>query len=71
MKMCITYPPIFEKFYAAADSNQAVKMSKYIRDLFPFLGIPTPRRKEISKDFLNSVKKQHAIDWIFVNRLLA
>jgi 3-methyladenine DNA glycosylase AlkD len=67
MKVCINYQSIFEKFYAAADSNQAVKMSKYMRDLFPFLGIPTPKRKEVSKDFLNFVKKQHEIDWTFVS----
>ena len=65
--MSVDYLDIFEKFSAAADRSQAVKMSKYMRDLFPFLGIPTPKRKELSKDFLNSARKQKEIDWTFVN----
>lgn len=67
MKLNLTYQAVFDKFYAAADLNQAVKMSKYMRDLFPFLGIPAPKRSELSKDFLYFVKKQSEIDWDFVN----
>jgi 3-methyladenine DNA glycosylase AlkD len=33
---------------------------------FPFLGIPTPKRNEISKNFLSIVKTQKAVDWTFV-----
>jgi 3-methyladenine DNA glycosylase AlkD len=51
------YVVVFEKYYAAADSAQAVKMSVYMRDLFPFLGIPTPKRSELSKEFLSLAKK--------------
>jgi len=65
--MSTNYLGIFEKFSTAANNHQAVQMSKYMRDLFPFLGIPTPKRKELSKDFLNSAKKQKEIDWTFVN----
>ena len=67
-RMSINYLAVFEKYYAAADSEQAVKMSKYMRGLFPFLGIPTPRRKKISKDFLKSASKHTEIDWVFVNK---
>jgi 3-methyladenine DNA glycosylase AlkD len=67
MDMSIAYQAIFEKYYAAADYSQAAKMGKYMRDLFPHLGIPAPKRKKLSKDFLNLVKKQKEIDWDFVN----
>ena len=66
MNVSIDYLDIFEKYYAAADHEQAVKMSKYMRDLFQFLGIPTPKRKELSKEFLNFAGKQKEIDWDFV-----
>lgn len=61
------YQVVFEKYYAATDPMQAIKMSAYMRDLFPFLGIPTPKRKELSKDFLSLAKKQREINWGFVN----
>lgn len=61
------YLVVFEKFYAAADSNQAVKMSAYMRDLFPFLGIPTPKRRLLSKEFLSLAREQGEIDWVFVD----
>ena len=38
-----------------------------MRDLFPFLGILTPKRKVISKDFLSFARKQKEIDWNFVD----
>jgi 3-methyladenine DNA glycosylase AlkD len=66
--MSMDYTVVFEKYYAAADSAQAVKMSAYMYDLFPLLGIPTPKRKELSKEFLSLAKKQKEIDWTFVNR---
>lgn len=61
------YLAVFEKYYNAADPIQAVKMSAYMRDLFPFLGIPAPKCKELSKEFLALAKKQKEIDWAFVD----
>lgn len=43
-------------------------MAKYMRDQFPFLGIMTTRRKEISKEFLRAAKNEKGIDWNFVNK---
>ncbi|MDR0248248.1 MAG: DNA alkylation repair protein [Oscillospiraceae bacterium] len=54
---------IFETLRAAANPEQAVKMSAYMRDQFAFLGIPTPQRKKLSRDFL---KAQKSIDWEFI-----
>ncbi|MDR2720548.1 MAG: DNA alkylation repair protein [Nitrososphaerota archaeon] len=67
MDVSVVYRDVFEKYYAAADSEQAVKMSKYMRDLFPFLGIPASKCKELSKDFFNIVRTQKEIDWVFVD----
>lgn len=57
---------IFEKFYEARDEAQAKKMSAYMRDLFPFLGLPKPKTKELSKEFLKLRKKDKEIDWDFI-----
>jgi 3-methyladenine DNA glycosylase AlkD len=67
MSLNKAYPLIFEKYYVAADPKHAAKMSKYMRDMFPFLGIPTPKRREISKEFLCLIKAQKEVDWIFVD----
>lgn len=37
---------------AHADPEQAAPMAKYMRGQFPFLGIKTPRRKKLFKEFL-------------------
>lgn len=56
---------IFERFRAAANPEKAAPMRAYMRDLFPFLGIPTPERKSQSREFLKSVRRD-AVDWEFV-----
>jgi 3-methyladenine DNA glycosylase AlkD len=69
VKISIEYShsEIFGKYYAPANPEQAVKMSAYMRNLFPFLGIHTPKCTELSKEFLTLAKKQDKIDWDFVN----
>ncbi|MDR0434445.1 MAG: DNA alkylation repair protein, partial [Gracilibacteraceae bacterium] len=54
---------IFEIFRSHADHNQAAKMSAYMRDQFPFCGLPTPERKKLSRPFLKAIS---AIDWDFI-----
>ena len=56
---------IFDIFRKAADPEKAAQMSAYMRDQFPFLGISSPERKRLSRDFLKS-KKREAPDWEFV-----
>lgn len=58
---------IFELFIANRNEYKAVEMSSYMRNLFPFLGISSPLRKDICKDFFVEIKKQNKIDWEFVN----
>jgi 3-methyladenine DNA glycosylase AlkD len=58
---------VFDAFRYNRNAERAVKMSAYMRDQFPFLGIPTPRRKELSKRYLKIDKKSRP-DWDFVFR---
>ncbi|MDR1903642.1 MAG: DNA alkylation repair protein, partial [Treponema sp.] len=57
---------LFIKFQSQANAAQAVKMSAYMRDQFAYLGIPTPLRKTLAKEFLASEKKKPDIDWDFI-----
>ena len=47
---------IFEIFYENINKEQAETMSKYMRNLFPFLGLKKPERAALSKEFLKSRK---------------
>jgi 3-methyladenine DNA glycosylase AlkD len=58
-------PDIFAIYKAAADPEKARPMSAYMRDQFPFLGIPKPERKELSRGFFKTMDKT-AVDWAFV-----
>jgi 3-methyladenine DNA glycosylase AlkD len=59
---------VFEIFNENADSKRAEAMSAYMKNICPFLGIPKPKRAELSKDFIKQAKKAAAIDWEFVDR---
>lgn len=61
------YEQVIKSFYGNADAGQAAKMSAYMRDQFPFLGIPTPERKKLSRDFYKSADRQVVV-WDFVFR---
>ena len=60
------YKQFFKAFEENADAIKAKEMSAYMRDQFPYLGIPTPKRREISKGFLQAAKKGNGVDWVFV-----
>ena len=51
---------IFAVFRDAANPEQAVKMSAYMRDQFEYLGIQTPLRRKLSRDF---IKAYITVDW--------
>ena len=46
------YTKIKHLFEQNRDEENAVKMSKYMRDLFKFYGLATPIRKSFYKDLL-------------------
>ena len=56
---------IFDRFRMAANPERAESMSAYMRNQFPFLGIATPVRRELSREFLKS-KSKNVVDWEFV-----
>lgn len=50
------------------DKENAIAMSKYMRNMFKFYGLPTPKRKEIYKNFIKDEKKTKKIDWDFLDK---
>ena len=46
-------------------------MAAYMRDLFPFYGLPTPKRKAVYKDFLKAEKNKKQIDWELLDKCYA
>ena len=51
-----------------ADAAKAVSMKAYMREQFEFLGVPTPKRREISKPYLKAAKDDTRVDWKFIDR---
>lgn len=43
-------------------------MSKYMRNMFDFYGLPTPKRKEVYNNFIKNEKKLKIIDWNFLDK---
>ena len=62
------YSKIKQLFEQNRDEENAIKMSKYMRDLFKFYGIPTPVRKSLYKDLLKEEKAKKTIDWNFLDK---
>lgn len=48
-----------------ADPVRAAEMSAYMRDRFPFLGVPAPQRRAASREVLRGRRK--AADWEFID----
>ena len=62
------YLEIKKLFESKEDKENAIAMSKYMRNMFDFYGLPTPKRKEIYNDFIKSEKKSKRIDWTFLDK---
>ena len=60
------YDKTFVELEKHKDDKQGEKMSAYMQNLFPFLGVPKPKLKELEKAFLNELKKEAEIDWGFI-----
>jgi 3-methyladenine DNA glycosylase AlkD len=60
------YKEVFKSLQENADAEVAKKMSAYMRNLFPYLGIQTPKRKALTAELLKSAKKEKNVDWKFV-----
>lgn len=57
---------LIDDFLNNKDEQQAVGMSAYMRDQFLFLGIPTPLRKKLCREYFKTAKKSKVVDWEFI-----
>ena len=62
------YLEIKKLFEKNKDEENKVAMEKYMRNMFEFYGIQTPKRKEIYSDFLKNEKKNKIIDFDFLDK---
>lgn len=62
------YLEIKKIFESKEDIENAKAMSKYMRNMFDFYGLPTPKRKEVYNNFIKNEKKSKIIDWDFLNK---
>lgn len=57
---------LLSELFAVANPVNAQPMAKYMRDQFPFLGIPGTVRKPIERPYLAVARKDPHPDWSFV-----
>ena len=57
---------IVSLFYKNKDADRGREMSAYMRNHFPFLGIGSQKRADLSRIFLSKIDKKEEIDWEFV-----
>jgi len=53
---------LVDVFAAAADPERAVAMRAYMREQFPFLGIPSPQRRALAREVLAGLARPTAED---------
>jgi len=61
------YNELKKTFEENSNIENAITMSKYMRDTFKFYGIPTPARKALYKELLKKEKSSAAIDWMLLD----
>ena len=62
------YLEIKKMFEAREDKENAIAMSKYMRNMFDFYGLPTPKRKDVYNNFVKLEKKAKMVDWEFLDK---
>lgn len=62
------YRFIKDKFEQIEDRDKADSMAKYMRNMFQFYGIPSPKRRVSYKEFIREEKKNKTIDWDFLDK---
>lgn len=65
------YLELKDQFEDNRDEENAIKMAAYMRNLFPFYGLPTPKRKAIYKELLKVEKRNKVIDWELLDKCYA
>lgn len=59
---------LYEEMIQHKNEEQARQMSKYMLNKFEYIGIKTPERRKIFKNFFKEYKNEEKIDWEFVNK---
>ena len=59
---------LYEEMIRHKNEEQAQRMSKYMLNKSEYIGIKTPERREIFKNFFKEYKNEEKIDWEFVNK---
>ena len=62
------FSKLYEEMIQHKNEEQAQKMSKYMLNKFEYIGIKTPKRRKIFKNFFKEYKNEEKIDWEFVNK---
>lgn len=60
---------IIETFLTHENPENASGLKRYMKNHFEFLGIKTPERRALSKDFLREKAKEGCVDWSLVDKL--
>lgn len=60
---------IIEIFKDNKDKENAISMKKYMKDNFEFLGIKSPKRKELQKEYVKEISKDNYINYDLVSEL--
>ena len=59
---------ILEVFYKNRNEELAVPMANYMKNNFAFLGIKSPERVELSKEFIKESKKTKVVELEFIDK---
>lgn len=59
---------LYEEMIRYKNEEQARQMSKYMLNKFEYIGIKTPGRRKIFKNFFKEYKNEEKINWEFVNK---
>ena len=59
---------LYEEMIRYKNEEQARQMSEYMLNKFEYIGIKTPERRKIFKNFFKEYKNGEKIDWEFVNK---
>lgn len=62
------YIKLKKKFEKNRNNDNAINMSAYMRNLFLFYGLPTPKRRTLYKQFLKEEKSKKIIDWDLLDK---
>ena len=62
------FSKLYEEMIQHKNEEQAQRMSKYMLNKFEYIGIKTPERRKIFKNFFSEYKNEEKIDWEFVNK---